>query len=395
MKRFFEENRMTFVVFLLIVLFIIVYLAPHIFIFINAGQAGVLFRRFFGGVVTTNVYGEGFHIISPWNRMTLYDMRVQQIPIEYDVLTKNGLRVKVKLSIRFHPKYETIAVLHQRIGPNYVEKIVIPVAESSVRSIVGEGTAQDLFSLRADIITTINSKAEMGLNLNFIALDEILIRDVVLPESIQNAIENKEIQKEAYEAYSYILKKEREETIRKEIEAFGWKSYNNLISESLNPKVLKWMGILATKELAESKNAKVVIMGNGSQGLPVILGSDFTRDEAKGALQKVNEAPADEFNGVEPITDLDNRIKNLNNSINNIYRLNNPDRENPMKSPDKTVSPPPAGIKNDAAAQSSQGASPGTPSGTMDPYSPQIRPLENPAIPQEPVNTTGTGENPR
>ena len=400
MKRFFEENRMTFVVFLLIILFIIVYLAPHIFIFINAGQAGVLFRRFFGGVVTTNVYGEGFHIISPWNRMTIYDMRVQQIPIEYDVLTKNGLRVKVKLSIRFHPKYETIAVLHQRIGPNYVEKIVIPVAESSVRSIVGEGTAQDLFSLRADIISAINSKADIGLNLNFIALDEILIRDVALPERIQDAIETKEIQKEVYEAYIYILKKEREETIRKEIEAFGWKSYNDLISESLNPKVLKWMGILATKELAESKNAKVVIMGNGSQGLPVILGSDFTRDEVKGASQKLNETSAGELKGVEPITELDNRIKNLNNSINNIYRLNNPDRENPMKSPNQTVSPPPAGSRDNASESASPGTpsgtmAPGSPSGTMAPGSPQILPLENPAIPPEPSNTTGTGATPR
>ncbi len=395
MKRFFEENRMTLVVFLLIILFIIVYLAPHIFIFINAGQAGVLFRRFFGGVVTTNPYGEGFHIISPWNTMTIYDTRVQQIPIEYDVLTKNGLRVRVKLSIRFHPKSDTLGVLHQRIGPKYVEKVVIPVAESSVRSIVGEGTAQDLFSLRSDVISAINSKAEMGLNLNFIALDEILIRDVVLPPSIQDAIEVKEIQKERYQAYAYILKKEREETIRKEIEAFGWKNYNDLISESLNPKVLKWMGILATRDLAESKNTKVVIMGNGSQGLPVILGSDFTRDEEKGSAQKGKENTASEFKGVDSMTNLNERIKKLNTNINNIFRLNNPDRANPLKSPLDSVSPTPAGAADNDKAQPSQGATPDTPSGITDPGSPQMRQWESPAATPEPVNRTGTGATPR
>jgi|GEM_PF-95526 len=391
MKRFFEENRMTFVVFLLIILFVIVYLAPRIFIFINAGQAGVLFKRFFGGVVTTNVYGEGFRIISPWNTMTIYDIRVQQLPIEYDVLTKNGLRVKVKLSIRFHLKDETLGVLHQRIGPRYVEKIVIPIAESSVRSIVGESTAQDLFSLREDIITEINRKAEMGLNLNFIALDEILIRDVILPTSIQDAIEIKEIQKERYEAYAYILKKEREETIRKQIEAFGWKNYNNLVSESLNPKVLKWMGIQTTRKLAESNNSKVVIMGNGSQGLPVILGSDLTRSEEKESAGNGRVTGSGEFKKVDTMTDLDNGIRNLNKSINDMYRLNNPDMQNLIKSPQGNASPTPAGAVNDDAAQPYQDAAPGTASGTRELNSLRTRTYESPAITSEPDNTNGTG----
>jgi regulator of protease activity HflC (stomatin/prohibitin superfamily) len=391
MKRFIEENRMTLVVFLLLVLFIIVYLAPRIFIFINAGQAGVLFRRFFGGVVTTNVYGEGFHIISPWNRMFIYDMRVQQIPIEYDVLTKNGLRVKVKLSIRFHPKYETIAVLHQRIGPKYVEKIVIPVAESSVRSIVGEKTAQDLFSLRGDVIYAINNKAEIGLNLNFISLDEILIRDVVLPQSIQSAIELKEIQKERYEAYAYILRKEREETIRKEIEAIGWKNYNDLISQSLNPKVLRWMGVMATRELAESKNAKVVIMGNGSQGLPVILGSDFTRDEDKASPQKNKEGAVGDFKSMESMTDLDEHINKLNGTINNLWRFNNPSRSNPLKSQEGKSSRAPSGNKGTPSAQPSQGGSADNP-----PVMPSLlNPVRSPENAPTPVNSNTKGETPR
>lgn len=385
MKHFIEEHRMTLVVFLLLVLFLIVYLAPRIFIFINAGEAGVLFRRFFGGVVTTNVYGEGFHIISPWNTLTRYDMRVQQIPIEYDVLTKNGLRVKVKLSIRFHPKYETIAVLHQRIGPNYVEKIVIPVAESSVRSIVGEGTAQDLFSLRSDIISAINTKAEMGLNLNFIALDEILIRDVILPVSIQDAIEAKEIQRERYEAYTYILKKEREETVRKEIEAFGWKNYNDLVSQSLNSKVLRWMGVMATRELADSRNAKVVIMGNGSQGLPVILGSDFTREEEKTG--------AGESRQVDSMMDLDKRIRNLDANINNLFRLNNPDRGKVPRAPSEGAAPSPSPPAGTDVAQPTPG--PVTPSGATNPASPKPGPTERPATPPRLENIPAPGATPR
>jgi len=384
MKRFFEENRMTFVVFLLLVLFIIVYLAPRIFIFINAGQAGVLFRRFFGGVVVTNVYGEGFHVISPWNTMTIYDMRVQQIPIEYDVLTKNGLRVKIKLSIRYHPKYETIAVLHQRIGPKYVEKIVIPVAESSVRSVVGEGTAEDLFSLREDIKTRINSKAEMGLNLNFIGLDEILIRDVMLPQRIQQAIETKEIEKQRLEAYVYILKREREETVRKEIEAFGWQNYNDLISESLNPKILRWMGVLATRDFADSDNSKVIIMGNGSQGLPVILGSDFTRDEEKASAKNAGAAAKGDLKNIDSMADLNARIKRLNNSISNIFRLNNPDRKADQKDPGQSPSPAPS-------ADTGSTSRPAAP-GESAPYYSDVISSPSPAPSPVPVGTPGTGE---
>jgi regulator of protease activity HflC (stomatin/prohibitin superfamily) len=365
MKRsFIEENRMTLIIFLLIVLFIMIYLAPSIFIFVNAGQAGVLFRRFFGGVVTTNVYGEGLQIISPWNKMTIYDIRVQQIPIEYDVLTKNGLRVKVKLSIRFHPKYDTVAVLHQKIGPDYINKIVIPVAESSVRSIVGEKTAQDLFSLRGDVIYAINNKAELGLNQNFIALDEILVRDVVLPVSIQNAIERKEINKETYEAYAYILKREKEETLRKEIEAFGWKNYNDTLSQSLNGKVLKWMGIQATTKLAESRNAKVVIVGSGgSGGLPIILGSEFTKDDDRKAPAPGNQSPESEFRHMEPMVTMDKNLKNIDNTILNLMRFNNPskpgqiqktDEKKPVKSaePAPVPTPRPTG---DTGASSTQG----------------------------------------
>jgi len=379
MRQFLEENRMTLIVFLLILLFIIIFLAPRIFIFINAGQAGVLFKRFFGGVVTTNVYGEGFHIISPWNRMTIYNMRVQQLPIEYDVLTKNGLRVKVKLSIRFHPKYETVAVLHQRIGPQYVEKIVIPVAESSVRSIVGEKTAQDLFSLRSDIISAINNKAELGLNQNFIALDEILVRDVMLPLTIQDAIELKEVQRERYEAYTYILRREREETIRKEIEAFGWKNYNELVSQSLNPRVLRWMGIQATRELAESKNAKIVIMGSGSQGLPIILGSDITREEEKASAHR--EGTTDNFKVMEPMENLDERLKKLDTSLLNLWKFNNPQRSGSTKPGTGSTTALPA------SRQSRPPGSTATPPSTPSPPAP--------APGTGPVDTTGTGAPPR
>lgn len=268
------ERRPQIIVTLLVVLFVVVYLAPSIFISIHSGEAGVLYRRFLGGTLVDEVYGEGFHVIWPWDRMYVYNVRIQKAAREIEVLTRKGLKVRIDVAVRYHPEYELLGVLHQRLGPDYLEAVVLPEVESTLRRVVGTYDAEEIYQSQRAIVATLMNEAEQQTAERFIVIDDVMIRSITLPEKVQAAIEGKIEQQHLYLAYEFRLKKEEEEKKRKLIEAEGFRLYNDEIAKSLNESILKWEGIVATKELAASDNAKVVVIGNGADGLPIILGAE-------------------------------------------------------------------------------------------------------------------------
>ena len=353
MRTWIRDQTSNLIVVLLIFLFLVVFFAKRIFIPVNAGQAAVYFRRFFGGVVMTRVYGEGLQIIFPWDTMTVYDLRVQERSLTYNVLTANGLTVTLVVSARFHPHPSSLPLLHQRIGPDYIKRVVVPVVESSVRSTVGEHTASDVYANNTLVIHKINSGASAELAENYIVLDDLVIRRVKLPTAIEDAIEMKEEQRELLEAYAHRLRREKQEAFRKEIEAIGWQNFNNLIGQSLTPRLLQWRGIEATRELANSTNAKVVVVGNGEHGLPVILGSDVN-----GGSSASGKAASSE---VYSLGQMEARLAKTEEIFTKMLRANNPE-------PSLTT-PPPA-----------------TPAPSASP-SPSLSPTVAPATPA-PVNGT-------
>src|SRR5258705_10950187 len=116
--------------------FIIVIMAADIFRMIPAGSVGVMYRPLFGGTQTESVMSEGLHLIVPWDQIIVYNVRVQEDKHEMEVLTKEGLTVKLHLSIRYHPEPEMVGMLHKRIGPEYEKQVVIPEVESAMRTIM-------------------------------------------------------------------------------------------------------------------------------------------------------------------------------------------------------------------------------------------------------------------
>lgn len=331
MRNWIRDQASNLVVVLLILLFLVVFFAKRIFIPVNAGQSAVYFRRFFGGVVMTRVYGEGLQIIFPWDTMTVYDLRVQERSLTYNVLTANGLTVTLVVSARFHPHPSSLPLLHQRIGPDYIKRVVVPVVESSVRSTVGEHTASDVYANNTLVIHKINSGASAELAENYIVLDDLVIRRVKLPTAIEDAIEMKEEQRELLEAYAHRLRREKQEAFRKEIEAIGWQNFNTLIGQSLTPRLLQWRGIEATRELANSTNAKVVVVGNGEHGLPVILGSDVN-----GGGSASGQAAGGQ---VYSLSQMDARLAKTEELFTKMLRANNP--EPSLTTPPPATSAPP------------------------------------------------------
>ncbi|MGD1959537.1 MAG: prohibitin family protein [Fulvivirga sp.] len=258
-----------------IALIVIFGLSSSIFYTIKAGERAVIFKKFQGGLDKENVISQGFGWKAPWNDLYVYDVQENTAEEKMDVLDKNGLSINVDVTVRFNPIYDEIGYLHENFGANYVNKLVVPEVRSAVRQVMGRFTAEEIYSTkRAEVETSIKTETENTLKNNNIEMQALLIRSINLPEQIKSAIENKLKQEQEALAYQFRLDKEKSEAERKRIAADGEAVANKIINSSLTPELLKMRGIEATLELAKSPNSKVVVVGSGDDGLPLILGNN-------------------------------------------------------------------------------------------------------------------------
>lgn len=242
---------------------------------INSGEAGVLYRPFGGGTVTDFYFSEGFHFIAPWNSMYVYSTRNMEQREIMEALSKNGLQIQIEMSIRYRPVAAELGTIHQTIGMNYKDVIVMPEVRSAARQVIGRYEPEELYSSKRDFIQDeIFSGVKERLERMNIYLDAILIRGIELPQNIRTAIEKKLKQEQESQEYEFKIQKEEKEAQRKRIEAQGIKDFQDIVSEGISEKLLRWKGIEATLDLAKSDNAKVVVIGQGKDGLPLILGGD-------------------------------------------------------------------------------------------------------------------------
>jgi regulator of protease activity HflC (stomatin/prohibitin superfamily) len=242
---------------------------------IDSGQAGVLYKTFGGGVVTDEPpMGEGFHLVAPWNRVFVYEVRQQELFEKMKVLSSNGLEIQIDASAWYQPVDSELGFLHQNLGENYLDRVIKPAIRSAARSVVGRYTPEQLYSSKRDAIQDeIFAETKKILDKQNVQLNEVLVRDVTLPDTIKDAIERKLRQEQESLEYEFRLVTAKKEAEKVTIEAQGKADANRILSASLNDQILKDKGIDATLKLAESPNTKVVIVG-GSDGLPLILGNN-------------------------------------------------------------------------------------------------------------------------
>jgi len=267
--------KSSYIIAAVVVLIVLLLFGNRMFLIIEAGERGVIFKPYTSGLDKDNIYGEGFHIIAPWNEMYVYNVREQQRDETMDVLDKNGLSINMDVTIRFNPIYDKIGFLHQQFGINYINVLVIPELRSTVRQVAGRFTAEEIYSTkRAEVEQTIKDEAREVLGGNFMDMRALLIRSINLPEQIKNAIESKLKQEQEALAYEFRLQREESEAERRRIEAEGIANYNRIINASLTDAILKQRGIEATLQLSESPNSKVIVIGSGEDGMPLILGNN-------------------------------------------------------------------------------------------------------------------------
>jgi regulator of protease activity HflC (stomatin/prohibitin superfamily) len=259
-----------------ILLVIVIFFGSTMFVTLKPGEKGVIFRKFGSGLDKENIFDAGFHVIAPWNELYIYDVKEQKVDETMDVLDKSGLSIHVDVSVRFYPIYDKIGEIHERFGEKYIDKLVVPEVRSIVRQVMGRFTAEEIYSTkRSEVEKSIILETENVLKLpaNNIHMTALLIRSINLPLEIKTAIENKLKQEQEALAYQYKLDREKSEAERKRIEAEGESRANQIINNSLTTNLLRMRGIEATLKLANSPNSKVIIIGSGADGMPLILGN--------------------------------------------------------------------------------------------------------------------------
>jgi regulator of protease activity HflC (stomatin/prohibitin superfamily) len=257
------------------IVFVVILLGNRIFFTLEATERGVIFRPFGDGLEKEQIYSPGFHIKAPWNDVYRFDVKEQKSEETMDVLDRNGLSVNIDVTVRFYPIYNKIGYLYEGFRMDYANLLVIPEVRSTVRQVAGRYTAEEIYSTkRGEVEQAIIEEAGAKLSENNIEMKALLIRSINLPKDIKQAIELKLTQEQEALAYQFKLEKEKSEAERKRIQAEGEARANKIINSSLTPQLLKMRGIEATLELSKSENSKVVIVGSGKDGLPLILGNN-------------------------------------------------------------------------------------------------------------------------
>ena len=255
----------------IVVIVLILILAKSITV-IPAGHVGVL--ELFGNVYDRSLPA-GIHIINPLLKVHKMSVRTQQITEEANVPSKEGLIVNLDLSVLYSLDPKRAPEVYKTIGTNYVDVIVNPQLRSVVRGVTAGYEAKALYTAEREALANqMFDQLKPMVESRGVRLEKVLLRSVKLPQILATAIEKKLEAEQQQEQMKFVLGKERQEAERKRIEAKGISDYNYTVNQGLTSNILKLRGIEATRELAKSDNSKVVVIGSGDEGLPIILGGE-------------------------------------------------------------------------------------------------------------------------
>jgi prohibitin 1 len=227
------------------------------------------------GRVTGQTMGEGIHLVNPLAQVTELNIKTQEVKEHASVPSKEGLVMDLETSVLYHLDPAQAAVVYQKIGINYAEVLLIPNFRSAIRGVTASNLASSLYSdARETIARDILAHLQAQVQPRGIVIENVLLRDLQLPQTLKQAIEAKQQAQQEAQRMEFVLQREKQEAERKRVEAQGIKDFQNVVSEGISDKLLEWKGIEATVELARSQNAKVVVVGAGKGGLPLIFGTD-------------------------------------------------------------------------------------------------------------------------
>lgn len=237
---------------------------------VPAGHVGVLDLF---GIVDSEPRGSGLHAKHPLSTLSLLSCKTATADFRCDVPSKEGLTVEVQFSVHYRLDPAKAVELYTTVGTDFEAKIIQPQVRAAVRKATSSRDAKALYTsereqVKADLLDELN----LVLNARGIVVEDVPLRSITLPLRLAESIERKLQMEQESQRMDFVLQKEKQEAERKRIEAKGIADFQQIVTSGIDEKLLRWKGIEATVELAGSSNAKVVVVGSGKDGLPLILG---------------------------------------------------------------------------------------------------------------------------
>lgn len=263
-----------------LIIFLILFWDRIVYV-IPAGSVGVLWLSFWGGTVKHYYLKQGVKIIAPWDKIYIYDVRLRRKDVSVTAHGSDGLEVKMDVTLNYSLNKERVPFLHQEAGENYEEVGVVPELVAAVSRAITKREGKELFSIKRDAIESevqaslqrrfrTYASLKHGEERQYLSIDGFSIRGISLASTLTSSIEEKISAEQFMQEMMYIRE-------AKAIEAEAASLFQKIVSPGINENLLKWQGIDATNKLAESKNSKIVIIGNNEDGLPII--NDASREK--------------------------------------------------------------------------------------------------------------------
>ena len=269
-KKRFQKTETTFAFIGFVAALLIAFL--QCFTIIPAGHTGVID---FLGYVSDNTLKPGVNIVNPMANVEKMSIKTQELKEMMNVPSKEGLPIDLEISLLFRLDSDKANQIYKTVGPNYVEIILVPQFRSVVRGVTARYEAKALYTAsREKLVGEIVEELEKLVGPRGITIEQAPLRQIQLPDGLRKSIEEKLQAEQESQRMEFILTREKQEADRKRIEAKGIADFQEIVSKGISEQLLKWKGIEATEKLANSQNSKIVIIGSGKDGLPLILGSD-------------------------------------------------------------------------------------------------------------------------
>src|SRR6266404_1978641 len=240
--------------------------------YVPPGSAGVLTSF---GRVTGEIIPEGTHFVSPFKINHVLTVRTQTQEEHTSTPSSEGLNLEIDTSLIYHLNPDKAADVFKHIGSTYAGTLVEPTLRSAIRDTTAGHSANTLYSSqRKEVEDEIKKTLQASLEPRGIVIENILLRDIQLPHTLRASIETKQQAEQESLAMSFRLQKERQEADRKRIEAQGIHDFQQIVAQGISAQLLQWKGIEATENLAKSSNAKIIVIGNAKNGLPLVMGQE-------------------------------------------------------------------------------------------------------------------------
>ena len=237
---------------------------------VPAGHVGVV--DLFGSV-SPQTLKSGLNLVNPLARVARMSVKTQEIKEVMEVPSREGLTMQLEASVLFHLDPEKAADVYKTVGRDYVEVLLQPQFRSVTRGVTAQSEARALYtSEREQLAEAIAGELRQRVEPRGIAVESTPLRRLTLPKRLAAAIEEKLGAEQESQRMQFVLTREKQEAERRRIEAQGIADFQRTVSQGIDERLLRWKGIEATEKLAASQNTKIVIVGAGKDGLPVILG---------------------------------------------------------------------------------------------------------------------------